>query len=79
MLHFVFTGFAWFSLWTAIISLHNINQLIFVMVTGCVLFEVRAEFLNNIYTTFVIKELNPLMLGPIVSTITTEDDYQLYK
>jgi hypothetical protein len=32
----------------AIISLNNINQLIFVMVTCGVLFEVRTEFLNNI-------------------------------
>jgi hypothetical protein len=32
----------------AIISLNNINQLIFVMVKYDVLFEVRTEFLNNI-------------------------------
>jgi hypothetical protein len=31
-----------------IISLNNINQLIFVMVRCGVLFEVRTEFLNNI-------------------------------
>jgi hypothetical protein len=48
MLHFVFIAFAWFSLYTAIISLNNINQLIFVMVRCGVLFEVRTEFLNNI-------------------------------
>jgi hypothetical protein len=30
-----------------IMSLNNINQLIFVMVKCCVLFEVRTEFLNN--------------------------------
>jgi hypothetical protein len=47
MLHFVFIGFARFSLQTAIISLNSVNQLIFVMVK-CVLFEVRTEFLNNI-------------------------------
>jgi hypothetical protein len=37
-----------FDVWTAIISLNNVNQLIFVMVKGCVLFEVRTEFLNII-------------------------------
>jgi hypothetical protein len=41
-------GFVWFSLQTAIISLNSINQLIFVMVTCGVLFEVRTDFLNNI-------------------------------
>jgi hypothetical protein len=41
-------GVVWFSLQTAIISLNNINQLIFVMVKCGVLFEVRTEFLNNI-------------------------------
>jgi hypothetical protein len=30
------------------ISLNHVNQLIFVMVKCCVLFEVRTEFLNNI-------------------------------
>jgi hypothetical protein len=33
---------------TSIISLNNINQLIFVMVKCGVLFEVRTEFLNII-------------------------------
>jgi hypothetical protein len=32
----------------AIISLNSVNQLIFVMVTDGVLFEVRTEFLNGI-------------------------------
>jgi hypothetical protein len=41
-------GFAWFSLQTAVTFLNSINQLIFVMVTFGVLFEVRTEFLNNI-------------------------------
>jgi hypothetical protein len=35
------------SYWT-IISLNCINQLVFVMVKSCILFEVRAEFLNII-------------------------------
>jgi hypothetical protein len=47
MLHFVFIGFAWFSLQTAIISLNSINQMIFIMVKFGVLFEVWAEFLNK--------------------------------
>jgi D-alanyl-lipoteichoic acid acyltransferase DltB (MBOAT superfamily) len=47
-LYFVFIGFAWFSLQTAIISLNSIYQLIFVMVKCGVLFEVRTEFLNVI-------------------------------
>jgi hypothetical protein len=42
----------------AIISLNNISQLISVMVKCGVLFEVRTEFLNNIYTSFVFKGLN---------------------
>jgi hypothetical protein len=46
--HLEFVGFVWFSLQTAIISLNSINQLIFVMVKCCVLFEVRTEFLNII-------------------------------
>jgi hypothetical protein len=36
-------------------DLNNINQLIFVMVKCGVLFEVRTEFLNNIYTSFSFK------------------------
>jgi hypothetical protein len=48
MLYFVFIGIVWFLLLTEIISLNNINQLIFVMVKCGVLFEVRTEFLNNI-------------------------------
>jgi hypothetical protein len=39
---------SWLSVQTVIISLNNINQLIFVMVKCGVLFEVRTEFLNNI-------------------------------
>jgi hypothetical protein len=39
-------GFVWLSLQIGIISLNSINQLIFVMVKCCVLFEVRTEFLN---------------------------------
>jgi hypothetical protein len=41
-------SFVWFSLQTVIISLNSINQLIFVMVKCCVLFEVRTELLSTI-------------------------------
>jgi hypothetical protein len=40
---------------TVIISLNSVNQLIFLMVKCGVLFEVRTEFLNNIYTSFGLK------------------------
>jgi hypothetical protein len=40
---------------TAIISLNSVNQLIFVMVKCGVLFEVRTEFLNIVYTSFGLK------------------------
>jgi hypothetical protein len=46
--YFVFMGFVWFSVWTVIISLNSINQLIYVMVKCGVLFEVRTEILNVI-------------------------------
>jgi hypothetical protein len=36
----------------------GVNQLIFVMVKCGVFFEVRTEFLNNIYTSFDFKGLN---------------------
>jgi hypothetical protein len=39
----------------AIISLNSVNQLIFVMVKYGVLFEVRTEFLNVIYTSLGFK------------------------
>jgi hypothetical protein len=44
--HFIFISAVWLSVWTAIISLNSINQLIAVMVKWCVLFEVRTEFLD---------------------------------
>jgi hypothetical protein len=40
-----------------IISLNSINKLIAVTVKCGVLFEVRAGFLNNIYTSFGFKGL----------------------
>jgi hypothetical protein len=44
-------------MWVNIISLNSINQLIFLLVKCCVLFEVRAEFLNIISTSFGLKGL----------------------
>jgi hypothetical protein len=46
--HFVFMGFVWLSLQTAIISLNSVNQLIFVMVKCSVFFAVRTKLLNII-------------------------------
>jgi hypothetical protein len=40
------------------LNLNSVNQLIFVMVKCDVLFEVRTEFLNNIWTSSVFKGLN---------------------
>jgi hypothetical protein len=42
---------------TEIISLHSVNQLIFVMVKCGVFFAVRTEFLNIIWTSFGFKGL----------------------
>jgi hypothetical protein len=50
-------GLVWFSVWTAIISLNSIKQLIFVMVEYGVLFELRTESLNIIWTSFGFKRL----------------------
>jgi hypothetical protein len=54
-MHFVFMDSVWFLKQTAIIPLNSFKHFIFVMVK-CVLFEVRAEFLNIIYTSFGFKE-----------------------
>jgi hypothetical protein len=50
-------GYIWFSLQTAIISFNNSNQFIFAMVKCGVLFEVRTEALNIIYTSVCFKGL----------------------
>jgi hypothetical protein len=49
-----------------ILAINSVNQLIFVMVKCGVLFEVRTEFLNVIYTIFGFN-------GLIFSIIGTED------
>jgi hypothetical protein len=41
----------------------------FVMVTGGVLFEIRTEFLNNIYTSFVFKGLNLNSVNQLIFVI----------
>jgi hypothetical protein len=56
--HFMCMGLTRLSLKTGVKYLNSVNQLIFVMVKCGVLFEVRTEFLNNIYTSFVFKGLN---------------------
>jgi hypothetical protein len=50
--------FSWLSVQIAIISLNSVNRLIFAMVRCGFLFEVRTEFLNNVYTSFDFKILN---------------------
>jgi hypothetical protein len=51
-------GFVWFLVQRGISSLSSINQLIFVMVKCGVLFEVRTELLNNIWTTLWLQRVN---------------------
>jgi hypothetical protein len=57
MLHFVFTSFVRFSLQTVIIYLHSFDQLVLVMMQCGVLFQIRTEFLNVIYTSIGFKGL----------------------
>jgi hypothetical protein len=65
-LHFVFMGFAWFSLKTAIISLNSIKKFIFVMVKCGIFFSVRTEFLNIILTSFGFKGLIEWWADPVI-------------
>jgi hypothetical protein len=55
--------FVWYLLWTAIIFLNSINQLIFVIVKCGVLFEVRTELLSIIYASFCFKRLKDSFLS----------------
>jgi hypothetical protein len=50
-------------------SLNSVNHLIFVMVKCDVLFEVRTEFLNNIYTRFGFKGLNLNSVNQLISVM----------
>jgi hypothetical protein len=45
-----------------IISLNSVNQLIVVMVKFDVLFEVRTEFLNNIYDELQLQRVNAVLV-----------------
>jgi ABC-type enterochelin transport system permease subunit len=59
----------WFCMILTVISdyfRNNINQLTFVMVKCGVLFEVRTEFLNNIYTSFVFKGLSVVLFTELL-------------
>ena len=47
--HRVFICFVWFSEQTAIISLYNINWLVFITETECFYCAVRTEFTCNVY------------------------------
>jgi len=49
------------------LNLNGINQLIFVMVKCCFLFEVRTEFLNIIETNFGFKGLSSNLCFRFVS------------
>jgi hypothetical protein len=63
----------------AITSLNSVNQLIFVMVKCCVLFEVRTEFLNIIWTSLNSSKLPPVVDAGdlIVFQIKTHQNYPL--
>ena len=52
--HSVFMCFVWVSEQTAIISLYNINWLVFITETECVYCAVRTVALNVIQVRFVI-------------------------
>jgi hypothetical protein len=59
-------------------GLNSVNQLISVMVKCGVLFEVRTEFLNTIWTTFVFKgHLVTGFLGVPVSSNKCWDGSQI--
>lgn len=49
--------YVWFSELAEIVSLNNTNQLVFIIVTSRILFEVRIEFLNNILKSFIFQRL----------------------
>jgi uncharacterized membrane protein len=62
-------GLCWFSEQTAIISLNSNKQLIFVMITIRVLFEVRAVCLNIIFPSFGVKGLVNQKVGYVLFDI----------
>ena len=56
----VFMCFVWISEQTAIISLYNINWLVFITETVCVYCAVRNEFLSKIQVNFLLKTVSRL-------------------
>jgi hypothetical protein len=54
--HSVFMCFVWISEQTAIISLHNINWLVFITETECVYCAVRTECLHVIRVNLVCRQ-----------------------
>ena len=50
--------FVWISEQTAIISLYNINGLVFITETQCVYYAVRAESLDIIQVPHSLQNLN---------------------
>ena len=53
--HSVFMCFVWISEQTAIISLYNINWLVFITETHCVYCAVRPGYLNVIQVNYILK------------------------
>jgi hypothetical protein len=51
-------GFVWFSEKTVILSMHRVNQLIFVMEKGAVFFGVGTKILNIIWMSFALWRVN---------------------
>ena len=56
--HSVFMCFVWIWEQTAIISLYNINWLVFITKTDCVYCAVRTGALYTIHVLLVVKEIN---------------------
>ena len=65
--HSVFICFVWIWEQTAIISLYNINWLVFVTETECVYCAVRTGSLNRVYVNFCLKILNQVHMPPEIS------------
>jgi hypothetical protein len=66
---FLYSVFMCFSDRKAIISLNNINRLVFVMETQCVFFAVETEFLYVVYTSFRLQRFENGTAQHIYKTI----------
>jgi hypothetical protein len=63
-------GFVLSWVLSVIISLYSVNKLICVMVKFGILFEVRTEYLNTIYTSFCFKGLRAgTLFRPLLAQI----------